>query len=103
MPGLQWMRDFLECVAVAADTGLAELEHLRRAERKSAAIPKTKRSRLNDAIAANIRVPIITARDLADMLHITPQAALGLLRQLSEAGVIQEATGRASWRAFSLT
>jgi hypothetical protein len=101
--GLRWMADFLECVAAAAHTGLAELERLRRAEEKSAAIPRTNRSRLKDAITAAIRGPIITTRDLADTLHITPQAALGLLRQLSEAGVIQEATGRASWRVFCLT
>jgi hypothetical protein len=32
---------------------------------------------------------------------VTPQAALGLLRQLVDAGIAHEATGRASWRVFS--
>jgi hypothetical protein len=36
-------------------------------------------------------------------LDVTPQAALGLLRQLLEARLIREATGRASWRAFVLS
>jgi DNA-binding MarR family transcriptional regulator len=42
----------------------------------------------------------MTARGLAERLDVTPQAALGLLRQLLEAGLVREATGRASWRAF---
>jgi predicted transcriptional regulator len=48
-----------------------------------------------------LRTPVVTARDLADELSITPQAALGLLRQLIAAGVVREATGRAAWRAFT--
>jgi predicted ArsR family transcriptional regulator len=44
---------------------------------------------------------VVTARGLADSLAVTPQAALGLLRQLITAGVVREATGRAAWRAFT--
>jgi DNA-binding Lrp family transcriptional regulator len=47
-------------------------------------------------------MPILTAGNLAKSLRVTPQAALALLRQLAEAGIIQEATGRASWRAFTI-
>jgi predicted transcriptional regulator len=47
-----------------------------------------------------IREPIITARSLAKRFAITHQAALGLLKQLIEAGIIKEATGRCAWRAF---
>jgi predicted ArsR family transcriptional regulator len=75
---------------------------LRQAEDKSRLLGRTARSRLDDAAAAVLRLPIVTARDLAKQLDVTPQAALGLLRQLVEAGIAREATGRASWRAFAL-
>ena len=42
-----------------------------------------------------LRTPVVTARCLADSLTVTPQAALGLLRQLIAVGVVREATGRA--------
>jgi predicted ArsR family transcriptional regulator len=48
-----------------------------------------------------LRTPVVTARSLAEALSVTPQAALGLLRQLTAAGVVREATGRAAWRAFT--
>ena len=42
-----------------------------------------------------LRTPVVTARGLADSLTVTPQVALGLLRQLIAVGVVREATGRA--------
>ena len=100
--GLPWMAGFLDCVAAAAKVGLDELARLRQAEDKSHLLGRTARSRLPAAVAAVLRAPIVTARDLAQELDVTPQAALGLLRQLAEAGIVREATGRASWRAFVL-
>jgi DNA-binding MarR family transcriptional regulator len=96
------MTGFLDCVAAAAKVGLDELARLRQAEDKSRLLGGTARSRLHDAANAVLRAPIITARDLAKELGVTPQAALGLLRHLTEAGIVREATGRASWRAFIL-
>ena len=100
--GLPWMAGFLDCVAAAAKVGLDELARLHQAEDKSRLLGRTARSRLQDAAAAVLCAPIVTARDLAKELDVTPQAALGLLAQLVEAGVVREATGRASWRAFIL-
>lgn len=100
--GLPWMAGFLDCIAAAAKVGLDELARLRQAEDKSRLLGRTARSRLHDAAAAVLRAPIVTTRDLAKELDVTPQAALGLLGQLVEAGVVREATGRASWRAFTL-
>ena len=100
--GLDWMGDFLECVAAAAMVGLQELERLRQAEQKGQKLGITARSRLPAALDALLRAPIVTAGSLAKTLHVTPQAALGLLRQLTAAGIVREATGRASWRAFVL-
>lgn len=96
------MADFLDCIAAAAKIGLDELRRLQRTEEMSRSLGRTKRSRLTDAVDAVLRKPIITAGDLAETLAISPQAALGLLRQMTEAGLIREATGRASWRAFSI-
>jgi hypothetical protein len=98
--GVAWMAGFLDCVAAAAKAGGDELDRLQRAEAKGRLLSGTMRSRLPDALEAMLRAPIVTARGLAKVLDVTPPAALGLLRQLTEAGIVREATGRASWRAF---
>ena len=92
----------LDCIAAAAKAGLDELERLRRAEEISRSLGRTVRSRLPDAANAVLRASIVTARDLAATLDVSPQAALGLLRQLTEAGLVREATNQKSWRAFVL-
>jgi hypothetical protein len=100
--GLEWMADFLDCVAAAAIVGLRELERLRQAEEKGRLLGAMARSRLPDTFDALLRAPIVTASSLAKTLDVTPQAVLGLLRQLLAAGIVREVTGRASWRAFAL-
>jgi hypothetical protein len=100
--GLEWMAGYLDCVAAAAKVGSDELARLQSAEEKGHALARTMRSKLPAALEALLCAPIITARGLAGNLDVTPQAALGLLRQLREAGIIREATGRGSWRAFTL-
>lgn len=100
--GLEWLAAFLECIAEAAKTGLSDLARMQAAAEKGRNLGGTARSKLKVALDAVLRAPVTTARGLADNLDITPQAALGLLRQLTEAGIIREATGRTSWRAFTL-
>lgn len=100
--GGRWIVGFLECVAAAAVVAGEELARLQSAEEKSQALTHTARSRLPAAMDAVLRAPIVTARSLAKSLDVTPQAALGLVRELVEAGIIREATGRVSWRAFVL-
>ena len=97
------MAEFLDCVTAAARIARDELDRLRRADEKSRPLGRTARSRLPDAIDVMVRIPVVTARDLAASLDVTPQASLGLLRQLLEAGIVREATGRAAWRAFTLS
>lgn len=101
--GLDWMTQFLECVTAAALIGLRELTRLLAAEKKRSAIGVTVRSRLPDAFDAVLRAPVVTADSLAKSIQVTPRAALGLLGQLTAAGLVREATGRASWRAFALS
>jgi DNA-binding MarR family transcriptional regulator len=48
-------------------------------------------------------MPAVTARGLARQLGITPQGALQLLNRLLRAGVIREATGRRSFRAYVIS
>jgi hypothetical protein len=100
--GIDWMAQFLECVTAATLTGLRELTRLLEAEKRRANIGATARSRLPDALDAVLRAPVVTVDSLAKVLHVTPRAALGLLGQLTAAGIVREATGRASWRAFAL-
>ena len=101
--GIVWIARFLDCVAEAAKAGLAELGRLQSAAAKGQVLGRTARSKLPMAFDAVLRAPVITAGGLAKSLNVTPQAALGLLRQLLDAGIIREATGRASWRAFVLS
>jgi hypothetical protein len=98
--GLEWMAAFLDCVADAAKAGLADLSRLQMVADKAQSLNRTARSKLPAAFDIVLRAPVMTARGLADRLDVTPQAALALLRQLLEAGMVREATGRASWRAF---
>jgi hypothetical protein len=101
--GVQWVADCLDTVRGAAIVGLRELERLRQAEEKGRLLGTTARSRLPDAMNCVLRAPIVTVNSLAKTLRVTPQAALGLLRQLMTAGIVRERTGRASWRAFALS
>jgi HTH DNA binding domain len=100
--GVDWMAQFLECVTVAALTGLRELARLLEAEKKRSDFSVTVRSRLPDAVDAVLRAPVVTAASLAKALHVTSRAALDLLQQLTAARVVREVTGRTSWRVFTL-
>jgi hypothetical protein len=101
--GIAWMVGFLECVAAAATAALGDLNRLQAVADKGISLATlTARSKLPAAFEAVLRTPVMTAAGLARTLRISPQGALGLLRQMQEAGFIHEATGRASWRAFTI-
>jgi hypothetical protein len=95
-----WLTGFLSCVAEAAQRAGQELTRLQAAEAKAMRLQRTSRSHLPQAARLALRLPVLTARTLADRMDISPQAALGLLAQLVANGLIREATGRAAWRAF---
>jgi hypothetical protein len=99
--GTAWLAGFLACISAAARAARDELAGLQRAETAGASLARTARSQLPRSLDHVLRTPVVTARGLADHLAISPQAALGLLRHLTAAGVIHEATGRAAWRAFT--
>jgi hypothetical protein len=96
-----WPTAFLGRVAAAARSGLAELGRLRDAEAMVARLAMAgRRDLLPAAAAAALRAPAVTARGLARRLGITPQGALLLLKRLQAAGILREATGRRSFRAY---
>jgi predicted transcriptional regulator len=47
-----------------------------------------------------LRQPVLTAAGLAAELGATPQGALLIIKRLMAAGILREATGRSSFRAF---
>jgi len=90
----------------AADRAGQAFTRLQTAAGRAAALRRTARSRLPEAASLALRAPLalralaLIAAGLAGRPRVSPQAALGLLRQLVAAGVLQEATSRAAWRAF---
>ena len=96
-----WPAAFLGRVAAAAQRGLGDLARLRDAEAAAARLAEAGRRSLLPAVAAAaLRAPAVTARGLARQFGITPQGALMLLKRLEKVGVIREATGRRSYRAY---
>ena len=101
--GLEWMAGFLDCVAEAARTAAGELDRLQRAEGKGQAPRPAWCSKLPAALEAILRAPIVTARRLAGEPGCDPargsRPAAAVQRM---PGIVREATGRGSWRAFVL-
>ncbi len=97
-----WPVVFLMQLAEGARRGLAELERLNAAAAKAEALAAKERSHGQAGKAAEIalRQPVVTAAGLAAALGATPQGALLIIKRLMAAGILREATGRASFRAF---
>ncbi len=93
----------LRQVAEAARGGLRELGRLLDAAEAGARLTAglDRRSRLPDAVDTVLRVPALTPTALARRLKVVPQTATDLCRQMAKAGVVREATGRKSFRAFA--
>jgi hypothetical protein len=100
--GPAWLAGFLAAAAEAAQRAGQDLTRLQTAADRAAALRRTARSRLPQAASLALRAPVLTAAGLASRLRVSPQAALALLKQLVAAGVLQETTGRAAWRAFAV-
>ncbi|WP_207448717.1 helix-turn-helix domain-containing protein [Roseomonas marmotae] len=97
-----WPLAFLDEVAEGARRGLSELDRLNAAAARAAALAAKERSHGQAGKAAEIalRQPVLTAAGLAAQLGATPQGALLIIKRLMAAGILREATGRASFRAF---
>jgi len=77
--------DGMSCEAIARAWKHAAAARITRCDR---------RSRLPDAFDAVLRVPARTPKALAARLDLVPQTATALLRDLREAGLVNEITGR---------
>jgi hypothetical protein len=93
---------YLECVAEAALRARRELARLQAAERRTAALAGTARSRLREAAGYALREPVVTGAGLVKAVGVAPRSALDLINRLVAAGVLEESTGRAAWRAYAL-
>jgi DNA-binding MarR family transcriptional regulator len=62
--------------------------------------PQTRKQHWLNGYAA--KTPVLTPKVLAACLGIAPQTATALLREMAAAGLIQEVTGRGSFRAFAI-
>jgi HTH DNA binding domain len=101
---ITWPVVFLHLVGESARVGLRALDRLiEAAERgQKLTVRCDRRSRLPDAVDALLRVPALTPKALATRLHVAPQTATALLRELQAKRLIRELTGRGSFRAFAL-
>jgi len=99
-----WETVFLAMAAEAARVGLRELDRLQRMAAAGARLATglDRRSQLPAAVGALLREPAVTPKSLAWSLRVTPQAALRLLRELDQAALVRETTGRRSFWAFAL-
>ena len=99
-----WPGLFLARVAAAARRGLEVLDRLEAAQAKLAALTEGSRrsSSLPAAAELVLRRPIVTAPQLAKDLGLTHQGALLILARLREARILQEVTGRGSFRAYGI-
>ena len=99
-----WPAAGLHLIAESARMALRDLDRLEAAAQKGRAALAgiDGRSRLLDTLDALLRAPVVTPKTLAAKLRVAPQTATALLRALRAQGVVQEATGRARFRAFAL-
>jgi len=93
---------YLACVAEAALRARRELARLHAVERRVAALAGTARSRLREAASYALREPVVTGAGLAKVLGVAPRSAHDLIGRLVDTGVLEESTGRAAWRAYTL-
>ncbi|MDT8352514.1 helix-turn-helix domain-containing protein [Roseomonas mucosa] len=97
-----WPVLFLARVATAARRGLEVLDRLEVAQQRLAVLAEGARrsSSLPAAAALLLRRPLVTAPQLAKDLGLTHQGALLILAKLQGARIVQEVTGRGSFRAY---
>jgi len=86
----------------AALRGLDELDRLNDIAQRAAVLAASgrKSSSLGRVMELALRRPVVTAPLLARELDLTHQGALLLLNRLVAEGLLREATGRKSFRAF---
>jgi Fic family protein len=85
-----WLRFFLRAVAVQATDAVERAERLVDLREKYRAQLSRTRSNAHQVIDLMLKNPILTARYIAQELHVTPQTGLNLLRQLESLGMLRQ-------------
>lgn len=87
-----WLRFFLRAVAVQATDAVERAERLVDLREKYRAQLSRTRSNAYQVIDLMLKNPILTARYIAQELHVTSQTGLNLLRQLESLGMLRQAS-----------
>lgn len=85
-----WLRFFLRAVAVQATDAVERAERLVDLREKYRAQLSRTRNNAHQVIDLMLKNPILTARYIAQELHVTSQTGLNLLRQLESLGMLRQ-------------
>lgn len=102
-----WLAMFLDGVTMQATDAVARAERLMDLrERYRTAVQAITRGAANQAVEVAFQQPVLTARLVERILSVSRPAALTALRQLTQAGVLVEASdgprGQLRWRAHEV-
>ncbi len=99
-----WLHDICRAIAESARHGLALHQKLALASTQIDRRLEGRRrsSRLSDLARLIYKRPLVSAPLVAKELKISQTAATGLLKDLTDGGVIREMTGRARFRAYGI-
>jgi hypothetical protein len=100
-----WASRFLEACAEAAQWGLKLEGHLKATHRRlTEAVPRERSSsRMHGLVDLLIGRPLVSPKDAALTLGITPHAGRAMLGTLENRGLVREVTGRGSYRVYAAT
>ena len=90
----------LGAIAEAALGARRELARLVAVEARGREVGVTVRSSFGAALEVVLRRPVVTARMVGEAIGVSPRAGSMILDRMRGAGLLREATGRKSWRAF---
>jgi hypothetical protein len=100
-----WTGRFLDACTDAVAWGTKLEGHLRGTHRRlqEAAPRERSSSRMAGLVDLLISRPLVSARDAAQALDVTPHAGRAMLLELEQRGLVREVTGRGSFRVYAAT
>jgi hypothetical protein len=100
-----WTARFLEACTESAAWGVKLEGHLKGTYRRlhEAAPGERSSSRMTSLVDLLISRPLVSAKDAAQALGVTPHAGRAMLGELEMRGLVREATGRGSFRVYAAT
>jgi HTH DNA binding domain len=100
-----WTAKFLDACTESAAWGVKLEGHLKGTYRRlhEAAPRERSSSRIASLVDLLICRPLVSAKDAALALGVTPHAGRAMLGELERRGLVREATGRSSYRVYAAT